>query len=123
VSAVNDDVESLLATRERPVAELARQLCGLALEIYPDAVITVNDGHIGFGSSTGYKGLVFVVSPYGKHVNLGLAGGASLSDPAGLMEGTGKVHRHVKIRQTGDLERPELRELMVAAMARQAASG
>jgi hypothetical protein len=35
------------------------------------------------------------------------------------MEGTGKVHRHVKIRHPGDLERPELRELMTAALKQQ----
>ena len=33
------------------------------------------------------------------------------------MEGSGKVHRHVKIRQASDLERPELRELMTTALA------
>lgn len=33
------------------------------------------------------------------------------------MEGTGRVHRHVKLRQAADLDRPELRRLMDAAMA------
>lgn len=91
----------------------------MALEVYPDAVVSVDGGHIGFGSTTGYKGLVFVVAPHSKHVNLGIAGGAGLPDPAGLMEGTGKAHRHVKIRQASDLERPELRDLLVTALARQ----
>jgi hypothetical protein len=116
---MNDDVERLLATREPRVAELARHLCALVLQMYPDAVVTVDGGDIGFGSGTGYKGLVFVVAPHSRHVNLGIWGGAGLPDPAGLMEGTGKVHRHVKIRQTSDLDRPELRELMEAALARQ----
>jgi hypothetical protein len=33
------------------------------------------------------------------------------------MEGTGRVHRHVKLRRAEDLDRPELRQLMAAAMA------
>jgi hypothetical protein len=35
---------------------------------------------------------------YAKHVNLGFCDGASLPDPDGLLEGTGKAMRHVKIR-------------------------
>jgi hypothetical protein len=116
---MNDEVERLLAAREPRIADLCRRLSELIVRLYPDAVVTVDNGYIGFGSGRGYKGLVFVVGPHSKHVTLGLSGGVGLSDPAGLMEGTGKVHRHVKIRQSGDLERPELRELMTAALKRQ----
>ena len=116
---MNDDVERLLATKQPRIAELARQLCALILRMYPDAVVTVDNGYIGFGSSRGYKGLVFVVGPHSRHVTLGLSGGVDLPDPAGLMEGAGKVHRHLKIRQPSDLEQPELCELMVAALKRQ----
>jgi hypothetical protein len=115
---MNDDVERLLATRQPQIAELARRLCALILQMYPDAMVTVDNGYIGFGSGRGYKGLVFVVGPHSKHVTLGLSGGVGLPDPAGLMEGTGKVHRHVKIRQVSDLERQELRELMGVALER-----
>lgn len=59
------------------------------------------------------------MSPYSKHVNLGIWGGADLPDPAGLLEGSGKAHRHVKVRRPDELERPELRALMVEALARQ----
>ena len=110
-------MERLLAGRDPKIADLARALCTLVLEMYPDALVSGDSSDIGFGSGMGYKGLVFVVSPHSKHVNLGIAGGVGLPDPAGLMEGTGKLHRHVKIRTAEDLERPELRELMQAALA------
>jgi hypothetical protein len=118
MSGMTDAVEQLLAGREARLAGLTRRLVALIAEVYPDAVITVDGGDIGFGSGTGYKGLVFVVSPHAKHVTLGLAGGADLPDPAGLMEGTGRVHRHVKIREEADLARPGLRELLTAAVDR-----
>ena len=35
---------------------------------------------------------------YAKHVNLGFCEGAGLPDPDGLLEGTGKAMRHIKIR-------------------------
>jgi hypothetical protein len=38
------------------------------------------------------------VDAFSAHVNVGFFQGASLNDPAGLLEGTGKRMRHVKIR-------------------------
>ena len=38
------------------------------------------------------------VNAFTAHVNVGFFLGASLDDPAGLLEGTGKRMRHVKIR-------------------------
>jgi hypothetical protein len=118
MGAMTEAVEQLLAAREAGVAGLTRRLVALIEELYPEAVISVDGGDIGFGSGTGYKGLVFVVSPHAKHVTLGLAGGADLPDPAGLMEGAGRVHRHVKIREEADLVRPGLRDLMAVAVDR-----
>jgi hypothetical protein len=39
-----------------------------------------------------------------------------LPDPAGLLEGTGKSLRHVKVRTMEDLRRPELKNLILAAV-------
>jgi hypothetical protein len=116
---MNDDVRTVLAARPPEIAALGERLVALILEMYPDATVSVGGGGIGFGATAGYKGLVFTVLPQAKHVTLGIAGGASMPDPDGLMEGTGKVHRHVKIREDADLDRPELRDLMLAALARQ----
>ncbi|OLB76754.1 MAG: hypothetical protein AUI14_17655 [Actinobacteria bacterium 13_2_20CM_2_71_6] len=115
---MNADIERLLAGSPPPIAELGRQVCDRILALYPDAVVTVDNENVGFGSTKGYKGLVFVVSPHRAHVTLGIARGVGLPDPAGLMEGAGKVHRHVKIRSIEDLDRPELGALMAEALAR-----
>ncbi|WP_117215499.1 DUF1801 domain-containing protein [Allorhizocola rhizosphaerae] len=95
---------------------LTRQVCDAILARFPDAVVTQDKETMGFGTAPGYKGLVFTVIPARAHVTLGIAHGASLPDPAGLMEGDGKVHRHVKIRAAEDLRRPELLDLMDAAL-------
>jgi hypothetical protein len=39
------------------------------------------------------------VNVFSSHVNVGFFQGASLSDPARLLEGTGKFMRHVKLRR------------------------
>ena len=121
---MNGDVDRALKSCDLAIREVARRACDEVLAIFPDAVVTVDEQNprfgptIGFGTTTGYKGLRFTVTPQRTHVTLGIARGTELPDPSGLMEGTGKVHRHVKLRQPQDLDRPELRELMAEAMAR-----
>jgi hypothetical protein len=60
--------------------------------------------------------LVFVISPYKEHVNLGIVNGASLNDPHNLMGRKGKVHRHVKLQRIEQVRSPELKELMHRAL-------
>jgi hypothetical protein len=43
------------------------------------------------------------VNVFRSYVNVGLYFGAELEDPAGLLEGTGKRMRHVKVRPGADL--------------------
>lgn len=55
------------------------------------------------------------IAPATKHVTLGFNYGAELPDPDGLLEGTGKLFRHVKIVGDPDLRRPALRRLIEQA--------
>jgi len=54
----------------------------------------------------------------GAHVNLGFYHGALLPDPAGLLEGTGKKLRHVKLRSVADSKSPALAALLREAIDR-----
>lgn len=114
---MTDPADDLLAEQTPVVAEVARRIIAQITQVYPDAVVTVDGGDIGFGTTTGYRGLSFVVTPHKGHVTLGIAHGASLPDPAGLLEGSGKVHRHVKLRTPEDADRPELVALLEARAA------
>ena len=60
---------------------------------------------------------------YSKYVNLGFHHGAALEDPAGLLRGSGKSIRHVRIAATAVLRRPELRALLRRAVAQAGAVG
>jgi len=57
------------------------------------------------------------VNVFTSHANLGSFLGAELDDPAGLLEGTGKRMRHVKLRHDVEPERQLLAELIEAAYA------
>ncbi len=55
------------------------------------------------------------VNAFTAHVNVGFFRGAELADPAGLLEGTGKYMRHVKLGTDGDLDATALITLVEAA--------
>jgi len=64
---------------------------------------------IGYGTSNRLRDGVFHIAVYSNHVNLGFNDGASLEDPKGILQGSGKVIRHITMKASEDLERPELR--------------
>ena len=64
---------------------------------------------IGYGASDQLRDGIFHIAVYSNHVNLGFNDGASLDDPKGILQGSGKVIRHITMKASEDLERPELR--------------
>ncbi len=55
------------------------------------------------------------VNAFKAHVNVGFFRGAELADPNGLLEGTGKFMRHVKLRPEGEVDTTALMKLIVTA--------
>lgn len=55
------------------------------------------------------------VNAFTAHVNVGFFRGAELPDPAGLLEGTGKLMRHVKLRPEAEIDAEALTQLIEAA--------
>ena len=57
------------------------------------------------------------VNAFNAHVNVGFFRGAELADPPGLLEGTGKFMRHVKLRPDRDVDAAALPTLIGSAYA------
>jgi hypothetical protein len=57
------------------------------------------------------------VGAFTAHVNVGFFLGAALRDPAGLLEGTGKFMRHVKLRPGAAIDEAALTNLIEIAYA------
>lgn len=57
------------------------------------------------------------VNAFKAHVNIGFFRGAELEDPTGLLEGTGKYMRHVKLRPDSDINATALVRLIESAYA------
>jgi hypothetical protein len=57
------------------------------------------------------------VNAFRAHVNVGFFRGAEIADPEGLLEGTGKFMRHVKLRPECDINATALMKLIKSAYA------
>lgn len=57
------------------------------------------------------------VNAFTSHVNVGFFRGAELEDPTGLLEGSGKYMRHVKLRPASDDDTAALIALIESAYA------
>jgi hypothetical protein len=55
------------------------------------------------------------VNSFKSHVNVGFFCGAMLDDPAGMLEGSGKRMRHVKLQPGAKLDAKGLRDLVQSA--------
>ena len=76
-------------------------------ELLHDGHPTACIGDAGFGYVNAFKA----------HVNVGFFRGAVFADPAGLLEGSGKYMRHVKLGPGRELNAPALTQLIALAYA------
>lgn len=116
-------ISALLAHYSPEVRDLATKARALVRTVAPDAREEVDEKAkmTGFTFIPGtYKGLILTVSPQKSYVNIIFSKGVELMDvdSEGLLEGTGKLARHIKNRSEEDLRRPGVRAVIEAAAAR-----
>ena len=113
---MTDEIEAFIERQTPAVQPVARRLRELVRSTLPELNEYVDrHGVIRYGHASGMSDWICYISGHKAHANLGFARGASLPDPEGLIEGTGKNLRHVKRRSVADVERAGLRELLEAA--------
>jgi len=118
-AALERDVDRLLSEHSAELQSIERALRATIRAEFPDAVEQVDFGNklIAFGLSMKIRGLLFAIIAHKGHVNLQLADGAVLPDPDGLIEGTGKRIRHVKIRSVEAASSPAVVAVIDAQLA------
>lgn len=112
---MNPEFEALLKDATPSVEELARKARELILGVMPQAHQTVwlKQDIISFGIGPKKMSEHFCyVAVFKERINLGFYYGADLKDPAGLLEGTGKALRHIKVATVKELERAPVLELI-----------
>jgi hypothetical protein len=115
---VQEDFSEIVSTYDPPIQQISWRIREIIREVMPDVVEVVwkQQRIAGFGVGPRKMTEHFCyISPHKKHVNLGFYYGTLLPDTASLMEGTGKLLRHIKIRKLDELENPAIRKLVEAA--------
>ena len=107
-------VDEYIQSGHAGMQALAERVRGYIKQVVPDSTERLNTWSVPDYESSGPL-CGFQIAT--RHITFLFVRGNFLDDPAGLLEGTGKSCRHVKVRSEADLERPELRELLLSAVA------
>jgi hypothetical protein len=116
---IPDEVVEFLGPYPPGVRDIALAARELVTHAVPEAKETLDRSArlIGYGYGPGYKNCVCTLILSKKGVKLGVARGSSLPDPTRLLQGKGKIHRHVEFRDVADVTKPGLVPLLEAAVA------
>jgi hypothetical protein len=112
-AARNDpDVTAWFAAGEDDLRGLARPWFEAMRACGPDVCELLHDGH----PTACVGGAAFAyVNAFSLHVNIGFFHGASLDDPARLLQGSGRRMRHVKVKWGEAIDDAALTELIATA--------
>jgi hypothetical protein len=101
-----------LPSEKKPTVETLRRLIG---SVAPEAHEIIYHDALGYGpTDSGFDRIVYV-TVFEKHLNLGFFFGGFLPDPEGLLVGSGKRMRHLKIRSVQEAENPAITRLLAQA--------
>ena len=115
-SAVKRDpaVEGWMRARPGELGEIARRWFEVLRGCGDDVRELLHDGHP--TACVGEAAFAYV-NAFRAHVNVGFFRGAEIADPDGLLEGTGKYMRHVKLRPESQVDAAALKALIETAYA------
>jgi len=108
----------LISNNTPDVQAIALDLRKLVAEVLPGVteVIWPRQKMAGYGVGPKKMSEQFCyIAPQKNHVNLGFYYGADLEDATGLLEGTGKSLRHIKIRSRAEAKNAAVKKLLKQA--------
>ena len=105
-------IEVWMHERSGKLGALAQRWFEVMRDCGGDVRELVHDGHP--TACVGEAAFAYV-NAFKAHVNVGFFRGAELADPEGLLEGTGKFMRHVKLRPERDVDATTLMKLIETA--------
>ncbi|MDE2125068.1 MAG: DUF1801 domain-containing protein [Armatimonadetes bacterium] len=108
-----ETVDEYINSGPAEMQALARAVRGFIQEVVPDCTEKLNPWSVpeynAHGPLCGFQIAT-------RHITFLFVRGNFVHDPAALLEGTGKSCRHVKVKSQADLQRPEMRELLLNAV-------
>jgi len=96
----------------RELALDARELILKVLSPPNESILDVYVLALNYGFSERMKDQVVYIGVHARHINLGFYAGARMADPQGILEGSGKQMRHIKIHSQEALGTPVIRDYL-----------
>jgi hypothetical protein len=115
---MQDDFMEMVSSFDAHVQQISWRAREIIHEVMPDVVEVVWKQQRIAGYGVGPKKMTehfCYIAPQKQYVNLGFYYGTLLPDAGSLMEGSGKLLRHIKIRKLDDLKNTAVRSLVEAA--------
>jgi hypothetical protein len=110
-----------IAKFDPSVAKLLHSVRSALRERFPTAIEQVYDNYnflaIGFCTTERTSDCIVSLAVSAKGVALSFYSGASLPDPGGILRGSGKKNRFLRLESSATLSRPEVQSLLRAAIA------
>ena len=116
---IHPDFLNVLKYKDQELIDLYIDLRAYILSMYPESNELLYHTHAltSVYSITEKLGDAFIMLPiYTNHLNLGFNKGTLLEDPHGLLQGTGKLIRHIPITKTSDYRNENATQLIVEAI-------
>ena len=115
-NAAFQDILAIASPKLRPVCEALRQLViSEDAAFYEIAWPKLKIASFGVGPKKMTQHYTYIAIQ-ASHINFGFYHGASLRDPTGLLEGTGKELRHIKVHDVAHVKNPDIRTLLRQAI-------
>jgi hypothetical protein len=122
IRAASPELQRFLKPYDASVRLVALETRAVVLSVAPAAIELLYDSYNAVAIAFTFSGRMTEafchVAVYAGHVNLGFNRGAELPDAAGVLLGSGKLIRHVKVRRHEDLEPPYVRKFLQLAAVR-----
>jgi hypothetical protein len=113
--------EGFLSEFSPEIAALGRDATALLRARLPSADVMIYDNYnflvAGFSPNQRPSDAVLSIALGAQSVSLCFLQGAGLPDPRGILLGSGKVVRHIRLASIDDFNRPEVTALLNAALA------
>lgn len=110
----NPEVAAWLREHTDPLSIIARHWFQVMCECGDDVREVMHDG---YPTACVNDAAFAYVGIFKGHVNVGFFNGAELPDPAGLLEGSGRFMRHVKLRPEREVDAAALQALIRTSYA------
>ena len=101
-----------IKTLAQELRDYLRAVTNPTIELVGDSHISLN---IGYSFTEKAWDSYCAIIVYSKHINISFPSGASLTDPQGLLLGTGSRIRHIRISELSDAKEPAVKKLLIEA--------